>query len=70
VQEDVMSDGRRGFFKLAPNLGDVLFTLDFHNLGIFKLASETVEAGDQVPRVRAEMYCQQMTFTPGTGVGG
>jgi hypothetical protein len=54
---------------LAPNLSEVLFTLDFHNLGIFKLASETVEAGDQIPRVRAEMYCEQMTFTPGTGVG-
>jgi hypothetical protein len=54
---------------LAPNLADVLFTLEFHNLGIFRLASETVEAGDQIPRVRAEMYCQQMTFTPGTGVG-
>jgi hypothetical protein len=54
---------------LAPNLSDVLFTIEFHNLGIFKLASEMVEAGDQVPRVKAEMYCQQMTFTPGTGVG-
>lgn len=54
---------------LAPNLSDVLFTLEFHNLGIFKLAAETVEAGDQIQRVKAEMYCQQMTFTPGTGVG-
>ena len=47
----------------------MLFTLEFHNLGIFKLASETVEAGDQIQRVKAEMYCVQMTFTPGTGVG-
>jgi hypothetical protein len=54
---------------LSPNLSEVLFTIDFHHLGIFKLSSETVETGDQIPRVRAEMYCEQMTFTPGTGVG-
>jgi hypothetical protein len=54
---------------LAPNLSEVLFTIDFHNLGIFKLASETLDSGDQIQRVKAEMYCQQMTFTPGTGVG-
>ena len=54
---------------LAPNLSEVLFTLEFHNLGIFKLASETFEAGDQIQRVKAEMYCEQMTFTPGTGIG-
>jgi hypothetical protein len=55
---------------LAPNLSDVLFTIDFHNLGIFKLAPEKGEAGsDQIQHVMAEMYCVQMTFTPGKGVG-
>jgi tail tube protein gp19 len=55
---------------LAPNLADVLFTIEFHNLGIFKLAPEKGEAGgDQIQRVTAEMYCEQMTFTPGKGVG-
>lgn len=55
---------------LAPNLADVLFTINFQSLGIFRLAQENAEAGsDQILRVKAEMYCVQMTFTPGKGVG-
>jgi hypothetical protein len=55
---------------LAPNLADVLFTIEFHNLGIFKLAPEKGEAGsDQIQHVTAEMYCEQMMFTPGKDVG-
>jgi len=56
---------------LAPNLADVLFTINFQNLGIFKLAPEKVEAGsEQVARVKAEMYCEQMTFKVGKGTAG
>jgi hypothetical protein len=55
---------------LTPNLSEVLFTITFFNLGIFKLAPEKVEANsDQIRRVRAEMYCEQMTFSAGKGVG-
>jgi hypothetical protein len=48
---------------LEPNLKDVLFTLSFHNLGIFKLAR--VDAGTgagAVRRLRAEMYCEELSF--------
>ena len=48
---------------LTPNLGEALFTLNFQHLGIFKLAPEKVEAGnEQIKRVKAEMYCEEATF--------
>ncbi len=56
---------------LTPNLAEVLFTIELHHLGIFKLAPEKVEAGSEnVRRVRAEMYCEQMAFKFGTGAAG
>jgi phage tail-like protein len=53
---------------LSANLKDVLFTLTFSGLGIFKLTPEKVEAGSEsVRRVKAEMYCEQITFAAGSG---
>jgi phage tail-like protein len=48
---------------LTPNLKEVLFTLTFQHLGIFKLTPEKVEAGsEQIRRLKAEMYCEDMKF--------
>jgi len=48
----------------------VLFTIELHNLGVFKLAPEKGEAGsDQIQHVTSEIYCEQMAFTPGKGIG-
>jgi len=53
---------------LTPNLSEALFTINFMHLGIFKLAPEKVEAGnEQIKRVKAEMYCEEMTFKFGKG---
>ena len=53
---------------MSANMKDVLFTLTFHGLGIFKLTPEKVEAGSEnVRRVKAELYCHQLTFAPGSG---
>jgi hypothetical protein len=41
-----------------------LFKLDFHHLGIFKLAPEPVEpGGENIRRVKAEMYCEEIKFS-------
>jgi phage tail-like protein len=48
---------------LAADLQEVLFTLTFQNLGIFKIAPDKSEAGGEaIRRVKAEMYCEQMKF--------
>jgi hypothetical protein len=48
---------------LTPNLADTLLTVEFQHLGIFKLTPEKLEAGsEQIRRVTAEMYCEEMTF--------
>ena len=48
---------------LAANLKDVLFTIGFSHLGIFKLAAEPSEAGSEsIRRLTASMYCEQMSF--------
>jgi len=39
----------------------VLFTLTFRRLGIFKLTRER-SGGENVPRLRAEMYCEEIGF--------
>jgi phage tail-like protein len=49
---------------LTPDLQTVLFTITFKHLGIFKLTPEKVEAGSEnVRRVKAEMYCEDMSFS-------
>jgi phage tail-like protein len=48
---------------LSPNLKDVLFTITFDHLGIFKLTPEKVEAGSEnIRRLKAELYCEEMKF--------
>jgi phage tail-like protein len=48
---------------LTPSLKEVLFTLTFQHLGIFKFMPEKVEGGsEQLRRVKAEMYCEDMKF--------
>jgi phage tail-like protein len=48
---------------LAPNGQDALFTLDFHGLGIFKLTPLKFDSARESARlVRAEMYCEEISF--------
>lgn len=48
---------------LSPNQQEVLARVNLFNVGIFKLASEKAEANsDQIKRVTAEVYCEQMEF--------
>jgi phage tail-like protein len=74
--EDFVINGNNGQDKekggtleyLSANLKDVLFTLTFSGLGIFKVTPDKVEAGSENPRrLKAEMYCEQITFKPGSG---
>lgn len=51
---------------IAPNLNDVHFTLTFHNLGIFKVSPLKATSERDVGRsVRAEMYCEAISFSYG-----
>jgi len=52
---------------LAPNLKDVLFTLTFTNLGIFKLTSQGASS-EVIRRVTAQMYCEVIGFKYGAAV--
>lgn len=74
--EDFVINGNNGQDKekggtleyLSANLKDVLFTLTFSGLGIFKLTPDKVEsASDNIRRLKAEMYCEQITFKEGSG---
>ena len=58
-------DEKRGSIDfLALDLKTVLATLTFSNLGIFRCAPEKAEAGvDAIRRVKAEMYCESMSFS-------
>lgn len=47
---------------LSPSLATPLFSIGFSHLGIFRAAPEKVGASDSVRRMRAEMYCEAMTF--------
>jgi phage tail-like protein len=49
---------------LTPDLQQPLFTVQFKNLGIFKLAPEKIEAGAEgIRRIKAEMYCEDIRFS-------
>ncbi|HYG59813.1 MAG TPA: phage tail protein [Symbiobacteriaceae bacterium] len=51
---------------LSADMREVLFRVNFQGLGIFKLAPDKMEAGaDQIRRVKAEMYCEDIRFTFG-----
>jgi hypothetical protein len=51
---------------LDPSLKATLLTITFHHLGIFGFTPEKQEANiDRIKQVKVEMYCEQMTLTPG-----
>jgi len=69
--EDFVIKGNNGDDKekngslefLTPNLSEVLFTITFKHLGVFKLTPEKVEsASENLRRLKAEMYCEEMEF--------
>ena len=69
--EDFVIKGNNGDDKeknghidfLTPNLQEVLFTVSFMHLGVFKLTPEKVESGSEnIRRIKAEMYCEDMKF--------
>ena len=55
---------------LSPTLTEVLLTVKFTGLGIFKVGPDKMSAGaDTIKRVTAEMYCNGMTIEVGKNVG-
>jgi phage tail-like protein len=53
---------------LSPNRQDVLLTITFFNLGIFKITTDKAEANaDAIKRVSAELYCERMELKYGKG---
>jgi phage tail-like protein len=53
---------------LTEDLRDVLFQIDFFGLGIFALddGDDDTGDGDQIKRIRCELYCEQMRFSYGS----
>jgi phage tail-like protein len=48
---------------LTPNLQEVLFTLTFSHLGVFKVTPDKVEASaEPIRRLKVEMYCEDIKF--------
>jgi len=48
---------------LTPNLAEVLFTLHFFHLGVFKITADKNEAsGEPIRRLKIEMYCEDIRF--------
>lgn len=55
---------KTGSLEYLSSRGESLFKLDFHHLGIFKLAPEPVEpVGENIRRIKAEMYCEHIKFS-------
>lgn len=53
---------------LSQDLRESLLTLTFHGLGIFKVTPDKTEArGENIRRVKAEMYCEEIRFSYGAG---
>jgi phage tail-like protein len=56
---------------LASDMNTVLFMIGFSGLGIYKLVPEPVRAGSEnIRRLIASMYCEQMTFKASTSFDG
>jgi hypothetical protein len=56
---------------LTPNLQEVLFTLEFFHLGVFKVSPDKVEAsGEPIRRLKVEMYCEDIRFDFGSATYG
>jgi len=79
--EDFVIKGNNGEDKekggtleyLTPNLQEVLFTLHFYHLGVFKVTPDKVEAAaEPIRRLKIEMYCEdiQFAFSGGAIYGG
>lgn len=48
---------------LTPDLDDVLFSVTFKHLGLFKITRDKLEAhAEGIRRVKCEMYCEEMEF--------
>ena len=48
---------------LTPNLQEVLFTLHFYHLGVFKVSPDKVEASaEPIRRLKVDMYCEDIKF--------
>jgi len=48
---------------LTPNLQEVLFTLSFYHLGVFKVTPDKVEASaEPIRRLKVDMYCEDIKF--------
>jgi hypothetical protein len=53
---------------LTSDLGTALFTLMFHNLGIFKVTPDKTSSGhENIRRVKAEMYTEHLDFKYSSG---
>ena len=53
---------------LAPDMKTVLGSVAYAGVGIFKCAPDKLEAGgQQIKRIRSEMYVERMVFTPPPG---
>jgi hypothetical protein len=53
---------------LTPNLEHTLFTVEMRHVGLFKVAADKMEShGENIRRVRAEMYVEEMDFKYGEG---
>jgi len=54
---------------LAPNLQNEIARVDLAGLGIYRLTTDKDEDAppDQIARVTAHLYCEQMTLVPGGG---
>jgi hypothetical protein len=73
--EDFVLNGNKGpaaersgsIALLGPNLSDELARVDLSGLGIFRLTTDKDEDApqDQIPRLTAHLYCEQMTLVPG-----
>jgi hypothetical protein len=51
---------------LDQSMKTTLLTINFHHLGIFGFAPESADsAAEKIRRVKVEMYCEQITLTPG-----
>lgn len=50
---------------LTPDLKEVLFTITFHGLGIFKIAPDHSGFGSQIRRIKCEMSCRSINFKKG-----
>jgi hypothetical protein len=60
---DDLKEKKGRLLFLSPDRQKILATINFSNLGIFKLEPEKSETNDSgIKRVVAELYCERMTF--------